>query len=69
MATTKDYALAGEGVEKVGELIVEGIHKQVGKDAREYADEIGQWLRERPVTAVLAGFGIGLVLGRLMFGR
>ena len=47
----------------------QGSAEETWADAKQHFEGVKKKIHDEPVTATLAAFGIGLVLGILLFGR
>jgi ElaB/YqjD/DUF883 family membrane-anchored ribosome-binding protein len=47
----------------------QGSAEETWADAKQHFEGVKKKIHDEPVTAALAAFGIGLVLGILLFGR
>jgi ElaB/YqjD/DUF883 family membrane-anchored ribosome-binding protein len=47
----------------------QGTAEETWADAKQHFEGVKKKIHDEPVTATLAAFGIGLVLGILLFGR
>lgn len=63
----QQYEQAGEGVKRLGEVIVEGMSGQARKEIGGQIDAAEEFLRRHPVAVVAAALGVGLLTGMRLF--
>ena len=66
--TTTMRDVAGKSIAQVGDKAQVSAEK-VWVEVKRQAQHVGQEIRDRPLTATLAAFGTGLVLGLLLSVR
>lgn len=65
-ALAKSYKDAGESQAQAGLDSARGKYNELRHEATRHAQDVGSEIEARPFTSVLAAFGIGLVLGKLI---
>lgn len=65
-ALAKSYKAAGEQQARAGLDSARGSYNDLRDEASRRTQDVGSEIEARPFTSVLAAFGIGLVLGKLI---
>ena len=65
-ALAKSYRASGENHAQAGLDAARGKYDDLRREAGRHAQDVGSEIEARPFTSVLAAFGIGLVLGKLI---
>jgi len=65
-ALAKSYKASGEQQAQAGLDSARGKYYELRDEASRRTQDVGSEIEARPFTSVLAAFGIGLVLGKLL---
>lgn len=65
-ALAKSYKAAGERQAEAGLDSARGKYYELRDEASRRTQDVGSEIEARPFTSVMAAFGIGLVLGKLL---